>query len=138
MVCSTVSQQFQGVDPFSFTFYYDTTVMGLQHNAQYRSSWGIVNLDEVEHHYRVYPTSLAHIGPDDIEVTIPPFSMKQEAVSRNDNFGEDGMEIFIELLDDFDFFVPTWVSYGTSTDNETGDGWVVLGSANLDDEDLDP
>jgi hypothetical protein len=133
----TVSQQFQAVDPFSFAFYYDASAIGLQHNAQYRTSWGIVNLDTVEHHYRIFPTSLANNGQDYIRVTIPAFSMNQQALSRDLDFGQDGMAIHTVLTDDWEGdIVPPFVAYATSTDNITGDGWVVLSSANWEDEDF--
>jgi hypothetical protein len=132
----TVSQQFQAVDPFSFDFYYDTVAVGLQHNAQYRTSWGIVNLDEVEHRYRVYPTSLFNNRQDDFFVTVPAFSMTQQALPRDVDFGPDGMMVVIDMNDDFEDFVPPWVAFASSTDNETGDGWVVLSSADWDDEDF--
>ena len=134
----TVSQQFQAVDPLSFEFYYDTSAYGLQHNPNYRSSWGIVNLDSDPHTFRVYPTSLLENGNNDFQVTIPAFSMQQQAVNPALNFGPNGMTVFIKLLDDWPEGEdpPPFVAYATSTDNQTGDGWVVLSSADWEDEDF--
>jgi hypothetical protein len=132
----TVSQQFQAVDPLNFAFYYDTNAIGLQHNAQYRTSWGIVNLDSVPHTYNVFATSLAHNTESDLRITIPAYSMQQQNISRDISFGSNGMSVYIRLVDDFEDEVPPFVAYATSTDNTTGDGWVVLSSADWEDEDF--
>ena len=134
----TVSQQFQAVDPFSFDFYYDTTAYGLQHNAQYRTSWGIVNLDSEPHTFRVFPTSIANNREDDFEVTIPGYSMQQQGLSPSVDFGTNSMFVVITLLDDWPEGEdpPPFIAYGSSTDNQTGDGWVVLSSADWEDEDF--
>lgn len=61
--------------------------MGLQHNAQYRTSWGIVNLDDVEHRYRVYPTSLFNNRLDDFIVTVPAFKHDPASVRGTSTSG---------------------------------------------------
>jgi len=132
----TVSQQFDAVDPFGFDFYANTAVMGLQQNAQYRTNWGIVNLDDTVHRFRVFATSESHPGATDTTVEVGPFSMKQESVGVGSDFGGEGMTVFIDYLDDFDVDPTPWVSFASSTDNTTGDGWVVLGSAQWDASDL--
>jgi hypothetical protein len=134
----TVSQQFQAVDPFSFDFYTDTLAYGLQHNSQYRTSWGIVNLDTEPHRFSVFATSLLNNGQDDLDVTIPAMSMQQQGLPREVDFGPNGMFVVIRLLDDWPEGEdpPTFVAYGSSTDNRTGDGWVVLSSADWEDEDF--
>ena len=134
----TVSQQFQAVDPFSFEFYYDTTAYGLQHNPQYRTSWGIVNLDDEPHTYSVFPTSLLNNRQDSFRVTIPALSMQQQGLPGELDFGPNGMFVVIRLVDDWPDGEdpPPFVAFGTSTDNQTGDGWVVLSSADWEDEDF--
>lgn len=132
----TVSQQFQAVDPFAFNFYYDTKALGLQHNAQYRTSWGIVNLDDVPHQFRVFPTSLANNTSPDLTITVPAFSLTQQGLTGD--FGTEGMTVYIRLLDDFEGDPPTFVAFASSTDNQTGDGWVVLSSADWEEEDFPP
>lgn len=132
----TVSQQFEAVDPFSFEFYYDTIAIGLQHNAQYRTSWGIVNLDEIPHTYRVYATSNPVPGPTDEHVTIPAFSMSQVGLSRDIDYGDEGMVVLMNIADDFEDDVPPFVAFASSTDNRTGDGWVVLASAQWEPADF--
>lgn len=134
----TVSQQFQAVDPFSFEWYTDAIAYGLQHNPQYRTSWGIVNLDDEPHRFTVFPTSLLNNRQDNIEVTVNAYSMKQAGLSRDLDFGPNGMFVVTRLRDDWPEGEdpPVFVAYASSTDNQTGDGWVVLSSADWEDEDF--
>lgn len=124
----TVAQPFEAVDPFSFQIFDTASVMGLRHDSQYRSNYGVVNIDDVPHTFQVH--FMGESAVTSTTVTIPAGGMIHQAVPAG-NYGS----LVIEVTAD-DPQAP-WVAYGTSNDNITGDGWVSIGSGILTPEDLD-
>ncbi len=124
----TVSQPFEPVDPFSFYIFETASIMGLRHDTAYRSNYGIVNIDDVDHTFEV--DFLGETAQNSLTITVPAGGMIHQAIPAG-NYGNLVIEITVD-----DGTAP-WVAYGTSQDNITGDGWVSIGSGILTPEDLD-
>jgi hypothetical protein len=124
----TVAQPFQAVDPYSLIAFHTASIMGLRHDPQYRSNYGISNIDDVPHTFEV-----KFIGDNlssETTVTVPAMGMIHVPVPAG-NYGPLVIEVSV------DEETAPWVAYGTSNDNITGDGWVSIGSGILTQEDLD-
>ena len=124
----TVSQPFEAVDPFSFYVFDTASIMGLRHDSQYRSNFGISNVDDVEHTFVV--NFLGETASAERTIVVPAGGMIHQPVPSG-TYGHLVIEVTVD-----DPFAP-WVAYGTSQDNITGDGWVSVGSGILSPEDLD-
>ena len=124
----TVAQPFEAVDPYSMFAFKTASILGLRHDAQYRSNFGIVNIDDVPHTFTV--RFLGAQAQTERSVTIPAGGMIHQAVPSA-SYGALVIEV------DVDDETAPWVAYGTSNDNITGDGWVSIGSGVLTPADLD-
>lgn len=124
----TVSQPFEATDPFSFYVFETATIMGLRQDTQYRTNYGIVNIDDVPHTFNVH--FLGENQQTTSTITIPAGGMVHQAIPQG-NYGP----LVIEM--DVDDPEAPWIGYGTSNDNITGDGWVSIGSGLLRPADLD-
>jgi hypothetical protein len=133
----TVSQPFPGVEPEYMVGEYEAVILGLRQDAGYRTNYGILNLYDEE------LTFLVTIIPDnatdpsqwaETTVTVPATSMIQTSIPA----GNHGLHtIFITLEEDIPGDDQPWVTWASSTDNITGDGWVSIGANPYDDDDLD-
>jgi hypothetical protein len=124
----TVAQPFEATDPYEMFPFLTASIMGLRHDAQYRSNYGLVNIDDIPH---VFTVKFLGEGADaETTVTIPAGGMIHAAVPAG-NYGPLVIEVTV------DDEVAPWVAYGTSNDNITGDGWVSIGSGILTPADLD-
>jgi hypothetical protein len=133
----TVSQPFPGVEPEFMVGEYEAAILGLRQDAGYRTNYGILNL------YDEALTFLVTIIPDDASgpdewvettVTVPATSMIQTSIPA----GDHGLHtIFVTLEEDVPGDEQPWVTWASSTDNITGDGWVSIGANPYDDDDLD-
>lgn len=124
----TVAQPFEAVDPFSFYVFETASVMGLRHDTQYRSNYGLVNIDDVPHTFTVF--FLGENAQNSLQITVPAGGMIHQAIPAG-NYGPLVIEVEVD-----DPEAP-WIAYGTSNDNITGDGWVSIGSGLLRPADLD-
>jgi hypothetical protein len=124
----TVSQPFEAVDPFSFYVFETASIMGLRHDAQYRTNFGISNVDDVPHTFVV--RFLGDTATNERTVVVPAGGMIHQGIPSG-TYGNLVIEVSV------DDPVAPWVAYGTSQDNITGDGWVSIGSGILTPEDLD-
>jgi hypothetical protein len=124
----TVAQPFEPVDPYSMYAFETATILGLRHDSQYRSNYGIVNIDDVPHTFTV--RFLGEQAQNNLTVTVPANSMIHQAIPS----GAYG-SLVIEI--DVDDPVAPWFAYGTSNDNVTGDGWVSMSGGLFTPEDLD-
>ena len=124
----TVAQPFEATDPFSFYVFETATIMGLRHDSQYRSNYGIVNVDNVPHTFTVF--FLGENAQNQLTITIPAGGMIHQAIPAG-NYGPLVIEIEVDEPE------APWIGYGTSNDNITGDGWVSIGSGLLRPADLD-
>jgi hypothetical protein len=128
----TVSQPFPGVEPDYMTNEEEGVVLGLRQDAQYRTNFGILNISEIDLTFNM--TVLAEDHPDvERSVTVPSLSMVQTGIPAGDH-GLLSLAFEVTSAPTTEF---TWVSYGTSTDNLTGDGWVSIVANPFDDAQLD-
>jgi len=124
----TVSQPFPAVDPYSFYVFDTATLLGVKNDTQYRTNFGIVNVDDVAHTFNL--RFLGESATNTLTLTVPALGMIQQPVPAA-NYGNLVIEVDVD-----DPFAP-WIPYASSTDNRTGDGWVTIGSALFTPEDLD-
>lgn len=128
----TVSQPFPGVEPEYMTNEEEGVVLGLRQDAQYRTNFGILNLGEDDLTFSM--TVLSEDHPDvERSVTVPSLSMVQTGIPEGDH-GLLSLAFELTSTPTTEF---TWVAYGTSTDNITGDGWVSIVANPWDDAQLD-
>jgi len=128
----TVSQPFDAVDPdtFSAVLKDEAVSLGLRQDADFRTNFGIVNVDSLQRTYKV--TFIGEKLTTTLTMTVPPFGMIQQAIPAGD-YG--ALQIVFQVTDAGQDFV-SWIGYGSSTDNITGDGWVSLASADLNPDEL--
>jgi len=119
----TVSQPFDATDP-------DTFSAVLKDEAVSLANFGIVNVDNLQRTYKV--TFIGEKLTTTLTMTVPPFGMIQQAIPAGD-YG--ALQIVFQVTDAGQDFV-SWIGYGSSTDNITGDGWVSLASADLTPDEL--
>lgn len=117
----TGSQQLSTVgadELFSNTHVY---LFGLRQDAAFRTNIGIVNLDVTPHTWDAEYFPGSGTRPPDGSITVPPCSLWQGPIPAG-NFGP----LLVHLLpkEGGDRF---WTAYGSSTDNSSGDGWIVMG-----------
>lgn len=124
----TVAQPFEAVDPTSWYVFETASIMGLKHDSQYRSNFGLVNIDDVPITFTV--RFLGEGATNEATITIPAGGMTHRAVPAG-NYGRLVIEVSVDRPE------ALWVTYGTSNDNITGDGWVSIGSGIMTPEDLD-
>ncbi len=91
-----------------------------RNDFRYRMNVGIVNLDSTSAH-------TWQIQSDNAMTTIhvPPFSMHQVSIPR---FNNDTTVPLVRILGN-GAGQTTWVAYGSSVDNVSGDGWTSLAYA---------
>jgi hypothetical protein len=86
-------------------------------NFRYRLNVGIVNLDpNSAHTWQIVSDNAT------TPITVPPFSMHQVSIPRFDN---DNTLPLIRIIGNGGGQT-TWVGYGSSVDNVSGDGWTSL------------
>ena len=100
-------------------------VIGARQNADFRSNFGLVNLDILNPRTFTIDIGAAGGGSVQTTATIPPLSMTQLAVPSTLTPGPNGYMTFT-------FIPPTgtdfpWYAFGTSADNVTGDAWYSVG-----------
>ncbi|MEA2415387.1 MAG: hypothetical protein QOI58_2044 [Thermoanaerobaculia bacterium] len=130
----TVSQPFDAVDPdnFSVALTEKAIALGLRQDANYRTNFGIVNIDDTDHTFKV--SFVGEKLQTTVTVTVKGFGMIQQGIPSGD-YG--AVQILYELVDPLTDGSLPFVSYASSTDNITGDGWLSLGSAGLSPDELD-
>jgi len=129
----TVSQPFDAVDPdtFSAPLIDEAISLGLRQDADFRTNFGIVNVDEKDRIFKV--TFIGEKLTTTLTLTVKAFGMIQQAIPAGD-YG--ALQIVFQVTNAGSDFV-TWIGYASSTDNITGDGWVSLASADLTPDELD-
>ena len=98
------------------------TIFGLRRDERYRVNVGIVNLDPTE--YQSFRIENVGDPNEDYVVTLPPMTMQQIPLARA------GGRHFTHHVIVRNLTVPgttSWVAYGASIDNITGDSWSALG-----------
>jgi len=129
----TVSQPFEAVDPDTLSAQYidEAVALGLRQDANFRTNFGIVNVDGSDHVYKV--SFIGEKLQTTTTVTVKAYGMIQQSIPAGD-YG--AVTILYQVTDAGNNFV-SWVGYASSTDNLTGDGWVSIASADLSPDELD-
>jgi hypothetical protein len=129
----TVSQPFDAVDPdtFSAPLVDEAVALGLRQDADFRTNFGIVNVDDKDRIFKV--TFIGEKLTTTTTVTVKAFGMIQQAIPAGD-YG--ALQVLYQVTNAGSDFV-TWIGYASSTDNISGDGWVSLASADLTPDELD-
>jgi hypothetical protein len=126
----TVSQPFDGTDPDNFSAGDTAVALGLRQDVNFRTNFGLVNLEAASHTFHV--TFDGEHGSAASDTTMLPYSMTLTNIPGGD-YG--AIVITYEVTDPGSGGV-TWIGFASSTDNTTGDGWVAIASANLNGQQL--
>lgn len=128
----TVSQPFDAIDPDTLSVQYidEGIALGLRQDADFRTNFGIVNVDPSPHAYKV--SFVGEKLQTDITLTVPAYGMIQQAIPAGD-YG--ALQLLYQVTDAGTNTV-SWIGYASSTDNVTGDGWVSIASANFSPDEL--
>lgn len=126
----TVSQEFPPVDLFNLFVADQSVSLGLRQDSGFRTNFGIVNADPVQHVVRV--RGIGEKMTAETTVTVPAYGMVQSSIPAGD-YG--AVTVVFDITDSGGASV-NWVAYASSTDNITGDGWVSVASADLTPNDL--
>ncbi len=129
----TVSQPFDAIDPDTLLAQYidEGVALGLRQDADFRTNFGIVNVDASQHIYKV--SFVGEKLQTNVTVTIPPYGMIQQAIPAGD-YG--ALQILYQVTDAPSNAFVSWIGYASSTDNVTGDGWVSIASADFSPDEL--
>jgi hypothetical protein len=135
----TVSQPFPAINPDYLLFETDAFLLGLRQDPNFRTNYGIVNLDDTSAHtftVTIFPErNGGSRGFIEFPVTVGPLGMTQAAIPAGD-FGALTIVVSTDAgADDAPF---SWTTYASTTDNITGDGWVTNATVLLHPEDLPP
>ena len=130
----TVSQPFDAVDPNTLSAQYidEGVAMGLRQDADFRTNFGIVNVDASPHVYKM--TFSGEKLQTTVTIPVPAYGMIQQAIPAGD-YG--ALQILYQVTDTSASSLVSWVGYASSTDNLTGDGWVSIASADFTPGQLD-
>ena len=128
----TVSQPFDAIDPDTLSVQYidEGIALGLRQDADFRTNFGIVNVDPSPHAYKV--SFVGEKLQTNITLTVPAYGMIQQAIPAGD-YG--ALQLLYQVTDAGNNNV-SWIGYASSTDNVTGDGWVSIASANFSPDEL--
>jgi hypothetical protein len=98
-------------------------------SGNFRTNMGIVNLDanNAQTFSIIFPVGPL---PFAITVTVPPMSMQQAALGGG---AFQGFEFMIVNQTDTSTRSNSWVAYGSTIDNVTGDAWSELGVGDAPD-----
>lgn len=99
-------------------------ILGLRQDANFRSNIGIWNHDLFDAHTFTVTIVPANGERSTFTVHVPAWTVVQTAFPAG-NFGS-----FMAIVTPPAEFNDWWVSYASSNDNTTGDGWVSVGSQN--------
>jgi hypothetical protein len=114
----TTSQQFTAVSIDDLIGEFPAYAIGLRQDSGFRTNAGVVNLDEEERNWTLEIHTSGVPQPASVLMTVPGCSMRQTNIPAG-SFGT----IMLRWVPMDPIFL--WSAYGSSTDNTTGDGWVV-------------
>lgn len=98
----------------------DRVITNQRNDFRYRMNVGIVNLDSTSAHTWQLQSDNATTP-----IHVPPFSMHQVSIPR---FNNDTTVPLVRIIGNGGGQT-TWVAYGSSVDNVSGDGWTSLAYA---------
>jgi len=122
----TTSQSFPSVRADTVRGTARAYILGLQHDVKYRTNIGVYNDDPTSAHtFVVRLLGADNLTTTSFTITVQPWSMNQVPVPAG-NWGN-----FMAVVSpDANIGSSNWATWGSSTDNITGDGWVSIGSQN--------
>lgn len=116
----TVSQAFNPVSESDLVGPDQAVILGLRHDADYRTNVGIVNLDATQYH--TWNVKVSGRRTAEFQITVAPNSMEQVALPAGD-YGDIAITVTGEGN-----AIRNWTAYASTVDNRTGDGWVSRAS----------
>jgi len=119
----TVSQSFTPVSDSDLVGPDQAVILGLRHDASYRTNVGIVNLDPEKSH--TWTVKISGRQTAEFMVTVAANSMEQVAIPAG-NYGDLAVTVNGDASD-----IANWTAYASTIDNRTGDGWVSRASQPL-------
>ena len=114
----TVSQAQQSVITSQFAGAERGTILGLRQDAGFRTNVGVVNFDRNAAHTFDIVISGQGVGGS-MTITVQPSSLTQLPIPAG-TYGD----LLISVRGRSD--AAAWHAYGSSVDNQTGDGWIAL------------
>jgi len=119
----TVSQSFPSIPTSSINSSTQLSLIGLRRDDRYRLNVGIINLDPAnEQTFQIVAGSSSQ-PPQVTSVTVPPFSLVQTSLV---GVPLSNLQIAIQNTST-PVRTSSWIAYGSSIDNVTGDGWSEIG-----------
>lgn len=115
----TVSQTFPVMSINDVSSPVPLQILGQRRDDRYRTNAGIVNLNPSEQSFRI--SVLADTRTEVQTVVVPGLSMQQVALS-----GPPANSLQIAIANVSAVPSASWVAYGSSVDNATGDSWSSL------------
>ncbi|HEX6159883.1 MAG TPA: hypothetical protein VF111_06935 [Thermoanaerobaculia bacterium] len=115
----TVSQPFGSYSTDDLFSTLQAYIIGLRHDSGFRTNVGIVNLDSVEHTWDLEIHGAVTAGPGRFTMTVPGCALAQGGVPSG-NWGPALVALKARSPGP-----QYWSAYASSTDNTTGDGWIV-------------
>ena len=116
----TTSQQFSAISYYDLFGDLSAFAIGLRHDAGFRTNAGVVNLDQVQRSWTMEIHPANGPRPSDVVMTVAPCSMTQTNIPAG-NYGP----VLLKWNPHNGTEENWWSAYGSSTDNFTGDGWIV-------------
>lgn len=119
----TVSQTFPVIPTGALNAAPQVSILGHHIDSRYRTNVGIVNLDPASSHTFdiVQSTDNPTLLPVQTTITVPPMSMVQVGLQ---NQTVTALQVVVTPRAPIDS--RSWVAYGSSVDNVTGDSWSSL------------
>ncbi len=120
----TVSQTFNVMLTIELPNSQSVSMIGLRRDSQYRLNVGIVNLASTPQAFQVTTN-----GGDLASLTVPALSSQQFYFPGS----TPSLQVIVSNVTDSSTRSTSWVAYGSSVDNVTGDSWSMLGfTPNID------
>jgi hypothetical protein len=113
----TKSQSLQAITAEVFGGARRASALGLRHDGSYRTNVGIVNLDDVDREFTVLVAG--ERASERVTLSVPPFSLIQTALPDR-GYGSLTFTVIADRRP------APWTAYGSSVDNNSGDGWAAV------------
>ena len=118
----TVSQSFPSL-PTTSIISTNLSLLGLRRDDRYRLNVGIVNLDPSNPQEFQIIVGGSSATPETTNVTVPPLSMVQTSLVGP---ALSNLQVAVQNVS-AGTRTSSWIAYGSSIDNTTGDAWSEIG-----------
>jgi hypothetical protein len=105
---------------------YTVEILGLRRDSRYRFNVGVINIDSAPHTFRI-STGTMTTTREIVDIVVPALSMQQVTMAGG---AVDILQAFVSNLDAGvvpNPAISSWIAYGSSVDNVTGDSWSSIG-----------